>query len=115
MSDLRKINDKLTKAGADPISFQTKDELLDAVWAGRAVTGDSVTHCLMEIRAALSDDDHSKVKTLPRRGYLFDLPVADTAPGTHSRPPPPCPSAPRRVGQPTPPRWFAAAIPGGHW
>ena len=27
----------------------TKDELLDAVWAGRAVTDDSITQCLMEI------------------------------------------------------------------
>ncbi len=65
----------------------TKDELLDAVWTGRAVTDDSVTHCLMEIRAALGDESHTKVKTLPRRGYLFDLPVSDTAPGTQSAAP----------------------------
>ncbi len=62
----------------------TKDELLDAVWAGRAVTDDSITQCLMEIRAALGDESHSKVKTLPRRGYLFDLPVSDTEPGFKS-------------------------------
>ena len=59
----------------------TKDDLLSGVWAGRAVTDDSITQCLMEIRAGLGDENHSKVKTLPRRGYLFDLPVSDTPPG----------------------------------
>jgi TolB-like protein/DNA-binding winged helix-turn-helix (wHTH) protein len=59
----------------------TKEELLSEVWAGRAVTDDSVTQCLMEIRAALDDKHHTKIKTLPRRGYLFDLPVSDTEPG----------------------------------
>jgi len=62
----------------------TKEELLSKVWAGRAVTDDSITQCLMEIRAALGDESHSKVKTLPRRGYLFDLPVSDTEPGFKS-------------------------------
>jgi len=59
----------------------TKEELLSEVWAGRAVTDDSITQCLMEIRNALGDENHSKIKTLPRRGYLFDLPVSDTEPG----------------------------------
>ena len=35
----------------------TKEDLLSAVWAGRAVTDDSITQCIMEIRAAL-DDEH---------------------------------------------------------
>lgn len=60
----------------------TKDDLLAEVWAGRAVTPDSITQCLMEIRAALGDEDHSKVKTLPRRGYIFNLPVSSTKPGS---------------------------------
>ena len=38
----------------------------------------------MEIRAALGDKKHRKVKTLPRRGYLFDLSVSDTEPGFKS-------------------------------
>jgi len=58
----------------------TKEELLSAVWAGRAVTDDSITQCIMEIRAALDDEHRTKVKTLPRRGYLFDLPVSETEP-----------------------------------
>ena len=53
----------------------TRDELLSEVWAGRSVTLDSITQCLMEIRTALGDADHTKIKTLPRRGYLFDLAV----------------------------------------
>ncbi len=62
----------------------TKNELMGAVWADRAVTDDSITQCLMEIRAALGDKSHSIVKTLPRRGYLFDLPVSDSKPGSNS-------------------------------
>ena len=56
----------------------TKEDLLSEVWAGRAVTPDSITQCLMEIRAVLGDENHSKVKTLPRRGYIFALPVSTT-------------------------------------
>jgi len=59
----------------------TKEELLSEVWAGRAVTDDSITQCLMEIRAALDDEHRAKLKTLPRRGYLFDLAVSNTEPG----------------------------------
>ena len=32
-----------------------KDELLEAVWAGTAVTDDSLTHCLIDIRKVLGD------------------------------------------------------------
>lgn len=52
-----------------------RDELLDAVWGHLAVTDDSVTQCLVEIRRALGDHARRIVRTVPRRGYLFDVPV----------------------------------------
>ena len=54
----------------------TKETLHETIWAGKAVTDDSVTQCLIDIRKAVGDSDRTMVKTLPRRGYLFDEPVA---------------------------------------
>ena len=56
-------------------SLVTKDQLLEAIWGNTAVTDGSITHCLMEIRAALGDDDHTIIRTVVRRGYIFELPV----------------------------------------
>ena len=82
----------LLKDGADvrlrPKSFQvlrllverhgelvTKDELLDAVWGRTVVTEGSITQCLIDIRRALGDEAQQIIRTVPRRGYLFDIPV----------------------------------------
>ena len=82
----------LLKAGADiklrPKSFEmlrylverqgllvSKDELLDAIWGHTVVTEDAVTHCVTDIRRALHDQSHKALRTIPRRGYIFDLPV----------------------------------------
>src|SRR5690349_11374063 len=53
----------------------TKQELLDAVWGRVVVTEGSVTKCLIEIRRALDDRSQTAIKTVPRRGYIFDEPV----------------------------------------
>ena len=52
-----------------------REELLNAVWGHAAVTDDSITQCLVEIRRALSDESRTLVRTMPRRGYLFDVSV----------------------------------------
>lgn len=57
----------------------TKEELIRALWPRVIVTDDSLTKCIAEVRAALSDDEHHYLKTVPRRGYLFDAPVTDVA------------------------------------
>lgn len=54
----------------------TKVELMDAVWGGVAVTDDSLAQCLHDVRRALDDGKQELVKTVPRRGYVFTLPVA---------------------------------------
>ncbi|MDH3432071.1 MAG: winged helix-turn-helix domain-containing protein, partial [Gammaproteobacteria bacterium] len=52
-----------------------RDELLDSVWAGTVVTDESVTQCLIDIRKALGDSSQTMIRTVPRRGYVFELPV----------------------------------------
>ncbi|MBE1706491.1 MULTISPECIES: winged helix-turn-helix domain-containing protein [Mesorhizobium] len=52
----------------------TKDDLMNAVWNGIAVTDDSLVQCIHEIRSALNDDRQTVVQTVPRRGYRLVLP-----------------------------------------
>lgn len=75
----------------------SRNELLDAVWPGVVVTGDSVAQCLKEIRRALGDDGRTMIRTVPRRGLIFDVPVRV---GDAGRPPTP-ESMPRN----SPPAW----------
>jgi adenylate cyclase len=56
----------------------TKDELMDALWAGRIVTDDNLVQCVHEIRRAFRDTDRVVLKTAPKRGYRLVLP-ADAA------------------------------------
>lgn len=65
----------------------SQQELLDAVWGDAVVTEDSVRQCIADARRALDDKDHKIIRTVSRRGYLFDLPVdgataPETSPGT---------------------------------
>ena len=56
----------------------TKDELIDAVWGGTAVTDNSLSQCMVQIRRALADDSQQIIRTVARRGYVFGAPL--TAP-----------------------------------
>jgi DNA-binding winged helix-turn-helix (wHTH) protein/tetratricopeptide (TPR) repeat protein len=51
----------------------TKDQLLEACWAGTAVTDTVLKVCIREIREALGDDPRSPrfIETAHRRGYRF--------------------------------------------
>jgi DNA-binding winged helix-turn-helix (wHTH) protein/TolB-like protein len=51
----------------------SKQELMDAVWPGVVVTDDSLTQAISELRGALDDRDQKIIKTIPKRGYLFDV------------------------------------------
>jgi DNA-binding winged helix-turn-helix (wHTH) protein/TolB-like protein len=57
-----------------PGRLVTKDELMQAVWPGLSVTDDSLVQCVHEIRRALHDDEHTVLKTVPKRGYRLILP-----------------------------------------
>ena len=49
-----------------------KDDLARAIWPDTYVSDDSLNRCITEIRKALVDTRHQLVKTVPRRGYIFD-------------------------------------------
>ena len=61
-----------------------KNELNDRVWGRKAVTDDSLTQCMVDIRKALRDADRKLVRTIPRRGYRFDGEVFVESPLTES-------------------------------
>src|SRR4029453_15335923 len=56
-----------------------RDELIKAIWPDVTVTDESLTVCVSEVRRALGDERHRIIKTVPRRGYLFDVPVSGSA------------------------------------
>lgn len=49
----------------------TREELLQTVWGDVAVTDESITKCIADIRKALADDSHEIIRTVSRRGFLF--------------------------------------------
>ena len=53
----------------------SRDEMLAAVWPGLTVTEESLTQCVSEVRSAMSDGEQRIIKTVPKRGYLFGIPV----------------------------------------
>jgi adenylate cyclase len=59
----------------------SKDEIGDAVWPDVAVTDESITRCISDIRTALGDRNQELIRTMPGRGYLFAATV-DKAGGT---------------------------------
>jgi DNA-binding winged helix-turn-helix (wHTH) protein/TolB-like protein len=57
----------------------SKNELIAAVWPDTSVTDDSLVQCLIEVRRALGENGQQIVKTVPRRGYIFDADVTRNA------------------------------------
>ena len=53
----------------------SKDELMEAVWPNVFVTENSLVQCVSDIRAALGEEGPSILKTVARRGYMFDAPM----------------------------------------
>ncbi len=53
----------------------TKDQLMEKVWPNVAVTDDSLVQCITEIRKALGHSNRDLIKTLPKRGYIFEGPA----------------------------------------
>jgi len=55
----------------------SRDELLDSIWGRTIVTEEAVTQCLRDIRKALGDRSQKIIRTVPRRGYIFELAVTE--------------------------------------
>ncbi len=60
----------------------SKDELIETVWQGMAVSDGSLVQCLIEIRQALDDKSQEIIRTVPRRGYIFEKEVSDNGAAT---------------------------------
>ncbi len=56
-----------------------KNDLMQAVWPDAFVTDNSLVQCLIEVRRALGDDSQRYVKTVPRRGYIFEAQMSERA------------------------------------
>jgi adenylate cyclase len=54
----------------------SKDELINAVWPNVTVADEALSRCVSDVRLALTDTDQRIIKTVPRRGYLFAVPVS---------------------------------------
>lgn len=67
-----------------PGALVTKGELLDAVWADAAVTENTLTQSIRELRRALQDDTTPPrfIETVHHRGFRFVAPVTNHLPAT---------------------------------
>jgi TolB-like protein/tetratricopeptide (TPR) repeat protein len=65
-----------------------KDDLIDAVWAGRIVSESALTTCINAARVAVGDSGEAQrlIKTLPRRGFRFVATVREQADSDASPP-----------------------------
>jgi Tol biopolymer transport system component/DNA-binding winged helix-turn-helix (wHTH) protein len=50
----------------------SKEELFRAIWSDAIVTDDALVQCVKDVRRALNDDSQQWLKTVPRRGYIFE-------------------------------------------
>lgn len=54
-----------------PGTLLVREKLLDAVWPNLAVTDDSLTQCVGDLRRAFGDRAQHVLRTVPRRGYVL--------------------------------------------
>lgn len=64
-----------------------KEELIQSLWPDAFVTDDSLVQCMVELRRALGDRAQEILKTVPRRGYMFEASVASDATDEASKKP----------------------------
>ena len=50
----------------------SKAELIDHIWGDVAVTENSLVQCIKDIRQVLNGDSQFEIRTIPKRGYLFE-------------------------------------------
>ncbi len=55
----------------------SKDEMFAAVWPNVAVTDDTLVQSISELRKAIGDEGAGLIKTIPRRGYRFEVDVTE--------------------------------------
>jgi len=77
----------------------TREELFDAVWAGRPTVDNVLPNAVAKLRKALGPRDGARIHTLPRFGYRLEGPVERTVAGRGAFLPPTL-----AAGQPVPGR-----------
>ncbi|HKU09357.1 MAG TPA: winged helix-turn-helix domain-containing protein, partial [Bradyrhizobium sp.] len=50
----------------------TKAELIDQIWGHIAVTENSLVQCIKDIRQVVNGESQFEIRTVPKRGYLFE-------------------------------------------
>ncbi|WP_144392553.1 winged helix-turn-helix domain-containing protein [Pleionea sediminis] len=55
----------------------SSDMFLESIWGGKYITENSLKRSIWELRALLQDDNKTKIKTVPRRGYLLDMDIVE--------------------------------------
>src|SRR5262245_23984639 len=60
----------------NPGRLITKNELSQVIWPDSYVTDDSLVQCIRDVRRALNDDQQQFIKTVARRGYIFEAAVS---------------------------------------
>jgi len=63
----------------------SKEELIGVLWPDSLVTPGSLVQCLRDVRLALGDEEQEYIKTVPRRGYIFNAEVRAAPVEGHSR------------------------------
>jgi len=79
----------------------SKDDLIEEVWGQSAVSDDSITQCIADIRRALGDRGHALLQTTPGIGYT--LTALTCAEGEGAAPP---------VGRRSKPIWIISGVVG---
>ncbi|CDX62230.1 Adenylate cyclase [Mesorhizobium plurifarium] len=69
----------LAYLASNPGRVLSKEELLQAVWPGIIVSEDSLTQSIHDARKSIGDEAQALIRTVPRRGYLFQLLEAEAA------------------------------------
>lgn len=64
----------------------SKDDLIAAVWTDVAVTDESLSQCISDIRRALGKDAAHLLRTVPRRGYVLDTEPSGAGTGLQRMP-----------------------------
>src|SRR5215831_3584269 len=65
-----------------PRRVVSKSELMSAIWQDSFVSDNVLVQSLLEIRRALGDGSQQLIKTVARRGYLFEAEVVAEAEAT---------------------------------
>jgi DNA-binding winged helix-turn-helix (wHTH) protein/TolB-like protein len=50
----------------------SKEEILRVVWPNVVVSDDSLVQCITELRQVFGADGHTLIRTVPKRGYVFE-------------------------------------------